>query len=112
MKRLFTITGLIMSLVLWTTASGVQFPEYYPQQGFQRTGIIDRIDFGSREIVINDSLFTMAESVELNSLSKQGDSLGRLHKGVRIGYSYKKVDGDRLITTIWLLPSHYGQSRD
>ncbi len=112
MKRFLTTAGLILSLALWTTVYAAQFPEHYPKNGFQRTGIIDRIDFGDRQIVINDSLFTLADNVKLNSLSKEGDSLGRLHKGTSVGYSYDKLDGQKIITTIWLLPSRYGQSRN
>lgn len=111
MKRLFTLSGFILALTLFGAAHAGKLPTYYPEH-FQGSGIIDRIDFGSGEIVVNDSLLALSDTATLNSLSKEGDSLGRLHKGVRIGYRYDNIDGLKLITTIWLLPSNYGQSRN
>ncbi|TCK19148.1 hypothetical protein DFR30_2444 [Thiogranum longum] len=111
MKRLFTLCGFILSLSLFGVTHAGKLPGYYPAN-FQGTGFIDRIDFGSGEIVVNDSLLALSETATVNSLSKAGDSLGRLSKGVHIGYRYDNIDGLKVITTIWLLPGNYGQTRD
>ena len=111
MKRLFTLCGFVLGLTLFGVVHAGKLPGYYPEN-FQGTGVIDRIDFGSGEIVVNDSLLALSETATVNSLSKEGDSLGRLGKGVRIGYRYDNIDGLKVITTIWLLPGNHGRTRE
>jgi hypothetical protein len=95
----------------WSVAQADRLPSHYPD-AFQRTGTVDRVDFVSRQIVIGDSKFVLAQDAVLHSLSSQNDSLGRLIQGTMVGVRYSQHGRARVAEELWLLPSTYEPPSD
>ncbi len=110
MRLLSTLSFLLALLVTAAQVQADRLPDHYPKDGFERTGIVDRVDFRSREIVVNDTLYRLSEHAMLHSRSARNDSLGRLRKGAKIGFDFHRAGKQRTITEIWLLPHYYGES--
>ncbi len=98
------LTGLFLSLV---SSQAAQAATPYPNKGFDVVGNIDRLDQEQNMLIINDGVFFLDKKVALYTQTGAKGSLGRLHKGVRIGAIYKSMQKSRLLTDIWLVPSNY-----
>ena len=86
-----------------TLAMAQKFPSYYPEKGFNETGIIDGVNLGRGEIIIDDSVYRVSPKAVVRSLSSKEDSMARLRVGTNVGF---KARGG-MITEFWLLPASY-----
>lgn len=86
-------------------------PAYYPET-FQRAGVVDRVDYTQREIVINDTLYHLSDSVAVHSPFEKNDTVYALQRGRRIGFSFLRDQRRRMVTEAWVLPSSHGQSAE
>jgi hypothetical protein len=111
MKHLIKLLCLLAGLA-WSSVQGASLPAHYPQEGFQRTGVIDGVDLAKRQILVNDFRYYLSEDATLHSLSGSSDSLARLHPGNKIGFSFGLAGKRHVITEMWMLPSYYGESRE
>lgn len=111
MKRAIYIICLIAGMAT-TSASAIQLPSHYPDEGFNRIGFIDSISFETRQIVIDDMVYILDDEVVLHSFSSESDSLGRLIKGYQLGFDFTSEGSQRYIHEIWLLPTSYKPTRD
>jgi len=93
-------------------ANGAQLPAHYPSDGFDRIGNVDSINLETREVIIEDMVYTLSDDVVLNSRSRSSDSLGRLFKGTKVGFNFSNAGSNRYIREIWLLPSSYTPTED
>lgn len=105
-KTIFLV--LAIAFVLTSAAFAADFPSYYPEKGFQNTGVIDAVYAEDGRIVIGDISYQMSTSVVVRSLSSRSDSLARVRAGARVGFRLGK---GQLIEEFWLLPSKYDKRR-
>lgn len=108
-------TKLLLTLVTTMVlgiANGAQLPAHYPSDGFDRIGNVDSINLETREVIIEDMVYTLSDDVVLNSRSRSSDSLGRLFKGTKVGFNFSNAGSNRYIREIWLLPSSYTPTED
>lgn len=105
-KRLFC--AVLVSLALAGSAVAQNFPDYYPKDGFQRTGRIDAYYPDEGRIVINDLNYTLADTVIVHSMSSYSVSKARLRPGQVVGY---KPSRGRVLAELWLLPASYRDRR-
>lgn len=97
--RAFLAPFLLMTA---TTLAAAGLPDYYPLQ-MPNTGQVDRI--GDGQIVINDSLFRLADRLVVHTQETEFASRAELEAGGRIGYrSQSTGSGYPLVTEIWVLP--------
>lgn len=109
MKHVIKLLCLLTGLA-WSTSHAASLPSHYPQDGFQRTGVIDGVSLSKGEISINDFRYYLSEQATLHSLSGPSDSLARLRPGNKIGFSFTLTGKRHVITEMWMLPSYYGES--
>lgn len=88
-----------------TSVMAQKFPAYYPQTGFQETGVIDAVNLGKGRIIIGDIAYRVSPRVLVRSRSSKEDSTARLRVGATVGF---KMSGD-MITEFWLLPDNYNR---
>jgi len=98
------ILGLVIGLVAMTTAIAQNFPSYYPEEGFQRTGTVNAVYYDESRIVIDDVPYHMSDAPVVHSLTAYSVSIARLRPGVKVGF---KAGNRRLINEFWLLPINY-----
>ena len=91
------------ALMLAGTANAAGFPDYYPENGFQKIGRVDAVYSSENRVVINDRSYELDESVIVYSRSSANDSLARIRPGAVVGF---RVNNNR-ITKFWLLPRNY-----
>ncbi|MFZ0255140.1 MAG: hypothetical protein WAN46_05770 [Gammaproteobacteria bacterium] len=73
---------------------------------FGRTGILDRIDVNSRQVVINDLLYYLTDRVVVHTVNQQYVTLAHLRVGDVVGFRVIEADDSRkLIPEIWMLPN-------
>ena len=109
MMKKFTYL-LVVAVMLASSLAYADFPNYYPKDGFQRTGILDAVQLDRQILVINDIPYNLANSFIVHSPSNYSVPATRLRGGTQIGY--KLAAGGRLITEIWLLPNDYKSPRE
>lgn len=103
--------ALAFLFVLSLGAAAAPLPDYYPQQ-FNRIGVIDRVDVGEGQIVIQDTLLLLSPGTAVHSPSRQFALPRELRKGMKIGYDLRKKDGKTTVTEIWILPDSHRLSGD
>ncbi len=100
-------TGLLIIVMacgfMSSLAMAQNFPSYYPEKGFNETGIIDDVNLGMGEIIIGDAVYRVSPEAVVRSLSSKEDSMTRLRVGANVGF---KMTGG-MITEFWLLPLNY-----
>ena len=104
--RIFRLTAAIVAIALAGTVSAQGFPDYYPTEGFQRTGVLDALYPKDQRMVIGDRSFTYSSNVIVHSPKSYSVPLSRLTPGTRIGFKTLNNRG-RVIIEIWLLPNDY-----
>ncbi|MGB5511169.1 MAG: hypothetical protein WBM87_05620 [Woeseiaceae bacterium] len=102
MKNTILLIIVMASGLMSTHAMAQKFPSYYPAE-FAETGIIDDLNLGMGEIIINDSVYRVSPQAVVRSLSSREDSMTRLRLGANVGF---KMSGGA-ITEFWLLPASY-----
>ena len=107
--QILRLTALTAALALAGTAMAQDLPDYYPENGFQRTGSIDSVQFEAQRIVIDDIAYTISSSVVVHSPRSYSVPATKLRIGARVGY--KLASGGRVIAEIWLLPGRYPDDR-
>lgn len=107
--QILRLAALTVALVLAGTATAQDLPNYYPKNGFQRTGSIDSVQLEAQRIVIDDIAYMISSSVVVHSPRSYSVPAKNLEIGARVGY--KLVSGGRVITEIWLLPDSYRDER-
>ena len=100
---------LIVAIAMVSSLAYAEFPKYYPENGFQRTGILDDVQLDRQILVINDIPYSLANNLIVHSQSSYSVPATRLRSGTQIGY--KMAAGGSLITEIWLLPNDYKSPR-
>ncbi len=98
----------IVAISIASFAYAQNLPNYYPAEGFQRTGLVDAVYPDESRIVINDTQYHYSGSVVVHSLSSYRVSFSRVHSGVRVAY---KMGSDNKIVELWLLPLNYSETR-
>lgn len=104
-------TALAFLFMLSLGAAAAPLPDYYPRQ-FDRIGIIDRIDVGEGQIVIQDNLLLLSPGTAVHSPSRQFVLPRELRKDMKIGYELRKNGDKRVVTEIWILPDSHRLSGD
>lgn len=100
------LASLAVALGFSGLALAQSLPSYYPDR-FERTGTID--DAYEQTIVINDVAYTLSSEIVVHSYQYESDaSLTTLVPGTKIGY---RIDEDRVVAEIWLLPAYYDETR-
>jgi hypothetical protein len=102
MKKTVLLIIVMACGFMSTHAMAQKFPSYYPAE-FPETGIIDDLNLGMGEIIINDSVYRVSPQAVVRSLSSSEDSMTRLRLGANVGF---KMSGGA-ITEFWLLPANY-----
>lgn len=102
--------SFILALVLLVSTAAVaqNWPDYYPREGFSRSGVVDVVYADENRIVINDVSYKMNARPIVRSLSSSYDSMARIRPGVRVAF---RVDQNREIVEFWLLPKDYEERR-
>lgn len=95
-------------LFLGSAALAQSLPDYYPKEGFSRSEFVDAVYLEESRIVIGDRQFKMNPRPIVRSLSSRYDSLARIRPGVRVAF---RLDENREIVEIWLLPKDYAGGR-
>lgn len=103
-KKAVMILTFIFAAPLWAQS----LPNYYPPEGFQRTGLVDAIYVDENSIVVNDMQLELSTSVVVHSLTSYRVSVSQVRSGARIGY---KAGADGRVVEIWLLPKDYRDAR-
>ena len=103
MKKIVVLIIVIACGFMSTQAMAQKFPSYYPEKGFNETGVIDHVNLGRGEIIINDSVYRVSPQAVIRSLSSKKDSMTRLRVGTNVGF---KMSGG-VIREFWLLPANY-----
>lgn len=111
MKMRLGFAALIILLLSQPVLAG--FPDWYPQEGFAHYGKIDEVNARSKTIIINDREYRYSDSTVVHSLSETSDSLARLRKNVKVGFTYDTSGGgSKQLLEVWLLPENYSQDED
>lgn len=95
-------------LVLASPAFPQGMPKHYPNEGFQRTGLVDAIYVEDSTIVINDQPFRFSQNVVVHSMTSNRVPFTHVRLGVRVGY---KMASSGEIVELWLLPDNYSERR-
>lgn len=95
-------------LALASPAFSQDFPKYYPNEGFQRTGLVDAIYAEDSTIVINDQQFRYSPNVVVHSMTSYRVPFAHVREGGRVGY---KMANSGEIIELWLLPDNYADGR-
>lgn len=98
----------IVALTIASSAVAQSLPNYYPAEGFRRTGLVDAVYADESRIVINDTQYHYSGSVVVHSPLSYRVSFSRIHSGVRVAY---KLGSDNKIVELWLLPANYSEPR-
>ena len=106
MMRTFRRTVAIVALALAGIASAQGLPDYYPTEGFQRTGVLDAVQPEAQRIIIGDLGYTYSSNLVVHSPRSYSVPMSRLKPGTRIAFKTLNNRG-RVITEIWLLPDDY-----
>lgn len=107
MKKVF-LTIIVMACGFMSAQVMAQaFPDHYPENGFNETGVIDGVNLGTGKIIIDDSVYRVSPKAVVRSLSSKEDSMTRLRVGANVGF---KTRGG-VITEFWLLPKNYDSAR-
>ena len=78
-------------------------PKYYPDH-FDRGGVIDRVDVGAGQIVINDMLYTLSSDTAVHTPATRFATPGDLRPGMTIGVRIaRNLPGMRPVAEIWVL---------
>ena len=96
---------LVATILFVSVTAASEYPDYYPQSGFQRTGTLDAVQLDRQQIVINDLRYSLSNNLIVHSMSSYSVPATRLRPGMTIGYSM--ASSGLLITRIWLLPRDY-----
>ena len=104
MKKTVLLIIVMACGFMSTHAMAQKFPSYYPDKGFNITGVIDDLNLGTGEIIINDSVYRVSPQAVVRSLSSKEDSMTRLRVGANVGFNMS----GRVIKEFWLLPANYG----
>ncbi len=107
MKKTLTLLLLIAFPLTFPTFAS-DFPSYYPDEGFDRTGRVDAVYPTEGRVVINDIPYQMSKLAIVHSVYEKRVSLARIRPGVRV--AFRMGDG-RVIEEFWLLPANYDRSR-
>lgn len=103
MKHIFYSLILSLGLIL---SSNVR-SEY----AFDITGTVDRIDFKSGEIVIDDMLFKLGQTTTVYDIRNSLISQKKVKKGTRVGFkagnNTGSVSNNQAIYELWVLPSNF-----
>jgi hypothetical protein len=100
------IAGLAIALSVTGLALAQSLPSHYPDR-FERTGTIN--DAYEQTIVVNDVAFELSPEVVVHSYQYESNApVATLVPGTKIGY---RIDEDRLVSEIWLLPAYYDETR-
>ena len=105
MRNLKLIAALV-ALTLAGIASAQGLPDYYPKEGFQRTGVLDAVQPEAQRIIIGDLGYAYSSNLVVHSPRSYNVPLSRLKPGTRIAFKTLN-DRGRVITEIWLLPDNY-----
>ncbi len=101
MKKLLILVSLLFLPLL---CSAAETPEWYPEKGYELSGMIQQIDVKQRAIVISDDKLVIASIVKVHSLDDEFYSLSRLKIGDVIGVDVAEISGGMVeIVEIWLL---------
>ena len=103
--RKLRLTAAIVAFALAGIASAQGLPDYYPKEGFQRTGVLDAVLPEARRIVIGDLGYPYSSNLIVHSPNAYSVPLSRLKPGMRIAFKTLN-DRGRVITEIWLLPDN------
>ena len=110
MKSIIRIT--IAATALLATLAQAAFPAWYPKGGFENWGKIDEFRSKDSVLIIGDGYFRFGDDLVVHSLSQESDSIGRLHKGVTVGFRADvSPNGQRVVREVWLLPDTYVQPK-
>ena len=104
--RKLRLTAAIVALAFAGIASAQGLPDYYPTEGFQRTGVLDAVQTEAQRIIIGDLGYAYSSNLIVRSPRSYSVPLSRLKPGTRIGFKTLNNRG-RVITEIWLLPDNY-----
>ena len=106
-----TVYTVAAALVLASTLvlASERFPDYYPNNGFQRVGTLDAVQLDRQTVVINDIAYSLASNIVVHSQSLFSIPSTSLRVGAKVGY--KMAKGGQFITEIWLLPRDYKNPR-
>ncbi len=99
--------ALTLAALLASSAIADTLPNYYPEEGFRRTGTLDDVQLERMMIVINDVPYPLSSNVVIHSPVSYRVPTSRLRAGSHVGY---KLSG-RLVVEVWLLPDSYKRSR-
>ncbi len=105
-KKLFL--SLAVCLLAAATAFAQNFPSYYPEEGFQRTGTVDAVYGEERRVVIDDVPYVISDDLVVHALNAYSVSAARIRPGVKVGF---KQNNNRIISEFWLLPINYDPRR-
>ena len=100
------IIAAVLAISLAGAAAAQGLPDYYPKQGFQRTGILDAMYPNAQRIVIDDLGYNYSSNLVVHSPRSYSVPLSQLKPGTRIAFKTLNNRG-RMITVIWLLPDDY-----
>lgn len=106
--KLRRTVSVLVALAFAVAAWADTFPQYYPKEGFQRTGTIDSVQLQAQRIIIDDVPYAVSSNLIVHALNAYSVPVSRLEKGRRVGY---KISAGRMITRIWLLPADYEDPR-
>jgi hypothetical protein len=111
MMKITHTLSLVLILLYTRSAIANWFPEYYPEDGFEEVGIVDRVDPAAREIVLNDSLYVLPDYVSVHSLTEKLGSAQWLRKGTEVGFRTRPGErGYEVVVEVWLLPRGHIES--
>ncbi len=105
MKRLRLIQGLFIALFAFSPMlANAEVPSWYPQTGYDISGVVVQIDIRSRVILIEDDQLKLSTSVKAHSIADEFYSLSQIKAGDFIGVDVSELsDGSVEIVEIWLL---------
>lgn len=92
---------LILVTALASTAMAQNLPSYYPVGEKLDYGPIDQVVTAEHRIIIDDSSFVFSADLVVHSPESYSVSRARLRPGRWVTF---RVDNNRVITEIWLMP--------
>lgn len=107
MKKTITLL-LVILFPLACPALADGLPDHYPDEGFNRTGLVDAVYTIEGRVVINDLPYRVSKSAIVHSLTAERVSIARIRKGVHVAF---RMNGNRVIEEFWLLPSNYSLTK-
>ena len=109
--RTIRLTAAVVALALSGIAAAQGLPDYYPEEGFQRTALVDTLYTEAQRIVIGDLSYTYSPNVVVHSPRSYSVPVSSLKPGTRVGFKTLENRG-RVITEIWVLPDNYDDGTD